>query len=310
MPHRQFLAAAVAMCLLSGAAMTSAQAQTGRKLGQGKVPPQFLQNFDANGNGKLDPDEQQAATKYLQQMQQQIQATGGQAAGGQGAGGLGAGGRPGAGRGPGGQMGTGGGQGFGMMSPQMQQQLLQKFDANGNGQFDPVEQQAAMKFVQQMQGGGQGMGGRRGPGGQMGPGGRMGAGGPGSGMMNPQMQQQLLQKFDANGNGQLDPSEQQAAMQYVQQMQAAGGQGGGMRPGAGRGPGGAGRPGAGGPGGQAGGMNPQMQQQLLQNFDANGNGRLDPSEQQAAMQYVQQMQQQLQAAGGAAGAGAGAGAKK
>jgi hypothetical protein len=311
MPSRPSLVAAVAICLLTGLTAASAQAQTTRKSAPGKVSPQLLQQFDTNGNRKLDPDEQQAASKYLQQMQQQIQA-----AGGQGAGGPGAGGRPGAGRGPGGAMrpggpmgagGPGGGQGMGMMSPQMQQQLLQKFDANGNGQLDPNEQQAAMQYVQQMRqmqgGGGQGMGGRQGPGGPMGAGGP--GGGQGMGMMSPQMQQQLLQKFDANGNGQLDPNEQQAAMQYVQQMRGAGGQGGGMRPGAGRGPGGAGRPGAGGPGGQAGAMNPQMQQQLLQNFDANGNGVLDPNEQQAATQYVQQMQQQLQAAaGGAAGTGA------
>ncbi|HWB00278.1 MAG TPA: EF-hand domain-containing protein [Pirellulales bacterium] len=80
--------------------------------------------------------------------------------------------------------------------------------------------------------------------------------------MNPQ---QMLQRFDKNGNGQLDPDERQAAMQAMQ-------------------PGG-GRPSA--PGQGAGG-NPQMQQQVLQRFDKNGNGQLDPEERQAAMQAMQQ----------------------
>jgi hypothetical protein len=125
-----------------------------------------------------------------------------------------------------------------MMNPQVQQQLLQKFDTNGNGQLDPNEQQAAAQFIQQQmqgaggqggrgagmggrQGGGKGFGGRPGAGGQGAAG--QGAGGMAGAMMNPQVQQQLLQKFDTNGNGQLDPNEQQAAAQFMQQQMQGGG---------------------------------------------------------------------------------------
>ncbi len=181
------------------------------------------------------------------------------------------------------------------MNPQMQQQLLQRFDKNGNGQLDPDEVQA----MQQMRGGGMGMGGRPGgPGGQGGPGGG-GGGQGGGGMMNPQMQQQMLLKFDQNGNGQLDPPERQAMQQYMQQM----GMGGGGMGMGGMGMGGMGMGGRpGGAGGQGGGgmMNPQMQQRLLQMFDKNGNGQLDPDEKMAAMQYGQQMRGGM---GGPPGAG-------
>ena len=39
--------------------------------------------------------------------------------------------------------------------------------------------------------------------------------------------------------------------------------------------------------GQGAGMNPMTQQQMLQRFDKNGNGQLDPDERQAAMQAMQ-----------------------
>ena len=165
----------------------------------------------------------------------------------------------------------------GGMNPQMQQQMLLRFDKNSNGVLDPDELQAAQQAMQQMGGGGgrgMGMGGR--PGMPGGPGGPGGGGGGGGGMMNPQMQRQMIQRFDKNGNGVLDPDEQQAAQQAMQQMR-----GGGMGLG--------GRPGM--PGGQGGGgmMNPQMQQQMMQRFDKNGNGTLDPDEKQALQQAIQQM---------------------
>ncbi len=115
-----------------------------------------------------------------------------------------------------------GAPGQGMMTPEQRQQLLQRFDRNGNGQLDPDEQQAAMQAMQQMRGQGGGQ-----PGTGRGPAGAGGQGGPGAAaalMNNPQMMQQMLQRFDANGNGQLDPDEQQAAMQAMQQMRAQGGQ--------------------------------------------------------------------------------------
>jgi Ca2+-binding EF-hand superfamily protein len=93
-------------------------------------------------------------------------------------------------------------------------------------------------------------------------------------MMNPQMQQQMLQRFDKNGNGQLDPEERQAMMQAMQTDSPPGGQ---LPAGQGK------------PAGQNGaGSNPQMQQRALQQFDKNGNGQLDPDEREAAMQAMQQ----------------------
>ena len=105
----------------------------------------------------------------------------------------------------------------------------------------------------------------------------------GAGMMTPEMQARLLKQYDKNGNGKLDPDEQQAARKAMQErMQANGGGKGGPAGKAGTG-GKTGTPGQ--PG--AAGMNPEMKQKMLDKFDKNGNGKLDPDELQAARQAMQ-----------------------
>lgn len=80
------------------------------------------------------------------------------------------------------------------------------------------------------------------------------------------MQQMILQKFDANKNGTLDPEEKAAAMKAMQERKA-------------------GAPGT--KGDPAKGDGP-MQAMLLQKFDANKNGTLDPEEKAAAMKAMQE----------------------
>jgi hypothetical protein len=85
--------------------------------------------------------------------------------------------------------------------------------------------------------------------------------GAGAGQGREKMKEMLLQKFDANKNGTLDPDEKAAAMKAMQERK-----GGSPRGGA---------PGAKGEG--------PMMAKLLQKFDANKNGILDPDEKAAAM---------------------------
>jgi hypothetical protein len=89
-----------------------------------------------------------------------------------------------------------------------------------------------------------------------------GAKGPG----REKIKEMLLQKFDANKNGTLDPDEKAAAMKAMQERRGGSPKGGS--------PGTTGEPAKGGG---------QMQAMLLQKFDTNKNGVLDPEEREAAM---------------------------
>jgi len=80
------------------------------------------------------------------------------------------------------------------------------------------------------------------------------------------IQEMMLQKFDANKNGTLDPEERAAAMKAFQDRK----------------------------GGE------KVQSLLLQKFDANMNGVLDPEERQAAMKAAQERRGK---SGGSPGAG-------
>jgi len=73
--------------------------------------------------------------------------------------------------------------------------------------------------------------------------------------------QKVLQKFDKNGNGQLDPDEREAAKEAMQKRRD---QGGGK-----------------GPGGQ-GGQDPKRRKKLLEKFDTDGDGKLSETERAAA----------------------------
>ena len=76
-----------------------------------------------------------------------------------------------------------------------------------------------------------------------------------------ELRQRALQKFDKNGNGQLDPDEKQAAKEAVQERRE---QGGGK---------GQGRQGA---------RDPERRRKLLEKFDRDGDGKLNETERAAA----------------------------
>lgn len=76
-----------------------------------------------------------------------------------------------------------------------------------------------------------------------------------------ELRQRALQKFDKNGNGQLDPEEKEAAKAAMQKRREQGG---------GKGPGG------------RGGPDPERCQKLLEKFDTDGDGKLSDTEKAAA----------------------------
>lgn len=89
----------------------------------------------------------------------------------------------------------------------------------------------------------------------------------GAGQGGEKMKEMMLQRFDTNKNGTLDPDEKAAAMKAYQDRKG-------------------GSPKSGSPGSAAkdGGKAPAM---LLQKFDANKNGIIDPEEREAAMKAMQ-----------------------
>lgn len=86
----------------------------------------------------------------------------------------------------------------------------------------------------------------------------------GAGQGREKMKEMMLQRFDANKNGTLDPDEKAAAMKAMQERKGGGPD---AKGGPGKGP---------------------MQEMILQRFDANKNGVLDPDEKAAAMKAMQE----------------------
>jgi Ca2+-binding EF-hand superfamily protein len=76
-----------------------------------------------------------------------------------------------------------------------------------------------------------------------------------------ELRQKVLQKFDKNGNGQLDPDEKEAAKEAMHKRREQGGR---------KGPGGQGEP------------DPERRQKLLEKFDTDGDGKLSETERAAA----------------------------
>jgi Ca2+-binding EF-hand superfamily protein len=76
-----------------------------------------------------------------------------------------------------------------------------------------------------------------------------------------EVREKVLQKFDKNGNGQLDQDEREAAKEAMQKRRE---QGGGKAP-----------------AGQ-GARDPERRQKLLEKFDTDGDGKLSESERAAA----------------------------
>jgi hypothetical protein len=109
--------------------------------------------------------------------------------------------------------------------------------------------------------------------------------GAGTGQGREKIKEMMVQRFDTNKNGTLDPDEKAAAMKAMQERRGGSPKGG--TPGA---PDAKGEAGKGGP----------MQAILLQKFDANKNGVLDPDEREAAMKA---MQDRKGKSGGIPGAG-------
>lgn len=84
--------------------------------------------------------------------------------------------------------------------------------------------------------------------------------GEGSGK-RAELRQRALQKFDKNGDGQLDPDEKKAAKEAIHKRREQGG---------GKGP------------GERGGPDPERRQMLLEKFDTDGDGNLSETERAAA----------------------------
>ena len=146
------------------------------------------------------------------------------------------------------------GQHRGMMNPEQQKQMLEKFDADKDGKLSEEERKAMreefMKNRPQMPGR---------PGAQ-------GQHGPRRGMMDPEQQKQMLEKFDADKDGKLSEEERKAAREEFMKNRP-------QMPG---------RPGAQGPQGpRRGMMDPERQKQMLEKFDTDKDGKLSEEEHKA-----------------------------
>ena len=188
MSRLTIVAAAAVLCVLSAYAAPQALGEN-----RDELKARLLKQFDANGNGKLEPGEVKAAKQALakERANGQAQKDNGQAqkANGQGQngkqanGGKQTGNRRGKNKG-----GQSGGGDFGI-----DRKLVERFDTNGNGRLDPSEKQAAKLALS-----GQGRNGKEG------------------------FKAELLKRFDKNGNGRLDPAEQRAAQSALSKQQNGG----------------------------------------------------------------------------------------
>lgn len=129
----------------------------------------------------------------------------------------------------------------GARDPAKMQEMMKRFDKNGDGQLDDSEKAAAKEAMQ-------GLAGARKPG---------APGAAGAGPRDPAKMQELIKKYDKNGDGKLDDAEKAEAKKAF----------GGGRPGAGKG-----TPGAGG----------DRLAEMIKRFDKNGDGKLDDAEKAAA----------------------------
>jgi len=112
------------------------------------------------------------------------------------------------------------------------------------------------------------------------------ASGAAKGAGGEKIREMMLQRFDANKNGTLEPEERQAAMKAYQERK-----------------GGAPKGGAPGTTDTESGKGAKLQEMVLQRFDANKNGVMDPEEREAAMKAMKAMQDRKGKSGGIPGAG-------
>ncbi len=198
------LAGCVAIIHFALVAETPAQApeRPGRPAAGSDAQQLLLKRFDDNGNGRLDPAEIARART---------------------------------------QMSTNRGN-----SDQAREMILKRFDANGNGQLEPAEMAKAREAMQ----------------------GRPGQ--PGAGTFD---REALLKRFDANGDGQIDETERAKAREAFERLRTAGNRDN--------------LPGAAVPD-QPTRLNRSA---LLDKFDTNSNGKLDPEERQAATAELRKQRQ-------------------
>jgi len=188
---------------------------------------------------------------------------------------------------------------------EFRKRLLQRFDKNGDGRLNEEERAAARKAREKFQAGrgkkkkGRGGDARRRPNDRRRPNGKGRR--PNSDRPNPRALQQLrrtiIQYFDQNRNGRLDPPERERFLKLLSGRQGGGRKGKGnadrrrRRPGAD----GAGKKRRGNragadrrrrPDGEAAVKRPGLldKAELLKKYDTNRNGKLDPAERRKAIQ--------------------------
>ncbi|MCA9178784.1 MAG: EF-hand domain-containing protein [Planctomycetales bacterium] len=137
--------------------------------------------------------------------------------------------------------------------------VLERFDANGNGQLDPPERARMLEAIRRRGAGPDGAGKPNGAGKPKGAGKPNGPGKPNGfdiDRLPPEVKQRILERLDKNGDGKLDP-EELAPLRERMGGRNRGGQG--LQ--------------------QGGPRRPTLDQAaLLKKYDANGNGQLDPDE--------------------------------
>ena len=173
------------------------------------------------------------------------------------------------------------------MKADFEKKMLEKFDANKDGQLDDAEKAAAKAEFEKMRAERGPKGPKCGRHGHHGPKGPHCCGKPGP---RPDFHKMMLEKFDANKDGQLDDAEKAAAKAEFEKNRAE------------RGPKGpkCGRHGHHGPKGPhccgKPGSRPDFHKVMLEKFDANKDGQLDDAEKAAAKADFEAKRAEMKAA--------------